>query len=66
MNTPREELRRAALVLQEQGATHISLWHPQGWKAPRGFPRRELLCTPTQGGSTVSVRLDKLIAWCQQ
>ena len=60
---PRPDLKAAALVLKGQHVERISFWASDDWRAPKGFPRKELLCVPAQGGKTWSVKVDKLLAF---
>ena len=59
------ELKIAAQTCLAHGLTHMNVWTPQGWKPPKGFPRRELLCVPAMGGRTSSVDAAKLVKWCE-
>lgn len=58
-----EHLKTLALLCEHAEAETITVWTPQGWKAPKGFPRRELLCCPTQGGKTWRINRKRLLAW---
>jgi hypothetical protein len=53
--TLQHDLKTQALAHVAFGLKTMSIWTPDGWKAPKGFPRRTLLCKPTQGGNTWSV-----------
>jgi hypothetical protein len=55
-----EELRMCARTAIELGHDGLQVWVPQGWKAPKGFPKRELLCCPSAGGRTYRVDARKL------
>lgn len=55
-----------AVACHEQGLERMTVWTPQGWKPPKGFPRRELLCCPTEGGNTWSISTSKLIRYLTQ
>lgn len=59
-------LLATARTLADAGAQSMSVWTPQGWKAPKGFPRRTLLCKPTVGGSTWTVSVQRLITWLEK
>ena len=41
-----------AMLAECVGMKRMSIWTPDGWKAPKGFPRRSLLCCPSKGGNT--------------
>lgn len=43
------------------GLEYFSIWTPDGWVAPKGFPLRELLCNPATGGSTWSVKTKRFL-----
>ena len=60
-----DDLLTHAKACKLQGLDRMTVWTPQGWKAPKGFPRRELLCIPTEGGKTWSVSTDRLLAWLE-
>jgi hypothetical protein len=60
------ELLATARTLADQDVEWMQVWTPQGWKAPKGFPRRTLLCKPTAGGSTWTVSVQRLIAWLEK
>jgi hypothetical protein len=53
--TLRHDLKTRAIGHVSFGLKTMAIWTPEGWKAPKGFPRRVLLCKPSQGGSTWSV-----------
>jgi hypothetical protein len=59
-----EALAAEARALEREGLKHMTVWTPQGWKPPAGFPRRYFLSAPTSGGRNYHVRVDKLLAWC--
>ncbi len=56
-------LQIAVQTAVEQGWPTFTIWTPQGWQAPKGFPRRELLCCPSEGGRTWRVDSLRLLAW---
>lgn len=45
-------LASLAMFAAGSGIKTMSIWTPDGWKAPKGFPRRRLMCCPTIGGKT--------------
>lgn len=49
------DLEAKAILCRAMGQKSMTFWSPDGWKAPKGFPRRSLVCKPTQGGSTWAV-----------
>jgi hypothetical protein len=50
-----------ALLADGFGLEHFTIWTPDAWKAPKGFPRRELMCKPTQGGTTWRVKTKRYL-----
>lgn len=50
-----------ALLADGFGMEYFTIWTPEGWKAPKGFPRRELLCVPATGGATWRVKTKRLL-----
>jgi len=55
MTTPvtlQHDLTTHALACVAVGIKHMSIWTPDDWSAPKGFPRRSLLCRPSVGGKT--------------
>lgn len=62
----RDYLLKTARVCKLVGLANATIWTPADWKAPKGFPRRTLLCVPTAGGKTWSVSTDRLLAWLEK
>lgn len=58
-----DEMRLHAEALHEDERSWMTLVLPKGWKAPKGFPRRELLCEREDGGRAVSVNVRRLLRW---
>lgn len=50
-----------ALLADAMCQPHTTIWAGDGWVAPKGFPRRELLCCPTIGGKTWRVKTQRLL-----
>lgn len=42
---------------------HVIIEVPEGWRAPKGFPRRELMCVNGKGESVYRVRAERLLGW---
>lgn len=61
-----EELAAEAARVRAAGLERVMLVVPAKWKAPPGFPRRELACVNYRGESVVWVRADRLAAWCEK
>jgi hypothetical protein len=61
-----EDLLQRARLLKSHGIERMNVWTPEGWKAPKGFPRRELMCKPTIGGSTWDVSVARLVAYLEK
>lgn len=59
LNTALQDLRDMC-----RGKTEVTLCFPQGWKAPRGFPRGELLCVNAHGERVRAINTKRLLAWC--
>lgn len=58
-----EHLKTLLVLAENSPCESLNVWTPQGWKAPKGFPRRELLCCPSKGGNTWRINREKLLAW---
>jgi hypothetical protein len=54
-----------ARALVREGVEFMTVWTPQGWRAPRGFPRKELLCVPSMGGKTWRVNAARLVKFLE-
>lgn len=50
-----------ALLADGFGLEWLTIWTPDDWKAPKGFPRRELLCVPSAGGKTWRVKTKRFL-----
>lgn len=64
--TADSELRASAIALDAMGIEFMTVWTPQGWRAPKGFPRRELLCCPAKGGKTSRINVRRLLGYFDQ
>lgn len=56
-----DRMRQDAAAVLGAGLKRLSFWAPHCWKPPKGFPRRELLCCPYDGGSMWSVDAARLL-----
>lgn len=56
-----------ALAIEHEllGLKRVQLVFPAGWKAPPGFPRRELACVNAAGERVAWVSTARLLAWCR-
>ncbi len=61
-----EYLLTTARMFKVLGQPTTTLWTPADWKAPKGFPRRTLLCVPIAGCKTWTVSTDRLLAWLEK
>ncbi len=59
-------LKQSAQAALKAGLSHMTVWTPEGWKAPKGFPRRELLGISAFGGKSWSVSAKALVKWCDR
>ena len=64
--TDAKDMLYTARLFEAQSVKQMTIWTPDGWKAPKGFPRRELLCKPTTGGNAWRVSVPRLIAWLEK
>jgi hypothetical protein len=48
------------------GCDRAMLVFPPGWKAPQGFPRREVACVNSKGDTVAWVKAERLLAWVQR
>ncbi len=55
--------REAALAIRAGLGCHLVL--PKNWKAPRGFPRGELLCVNSREERVVSFNPKRLLKWIE-
>jgi hypothetical protein len=59
------QLLAEARALLRMDVEYMAVWTPQGWKAPKGFPRRELLCIPSTGGKTWQVKTARMVKYLE-
>lgn len=60
--TPQEMLDECARY-RDAGLKHITLVFPMCWRAPRGFPRGELLCVNQADERVYRLPIIKLERW---
>ena len=58
--------RCATAVARGEDEPVVVLTLPPGWKAPKGFPRREVLSVNERGERNCRVRADRLLAWLER
>lgn len=61
-----EQLARAARMSLNATLPWALLVVPRPWHAPRGFPRRELVCVNSDNEAVVSVSAKRLLAWVER
>lgn len=59
------ELEAVAARALATGCDRVTLTVPADWRAPRGFPRQELLSVNGYGWRNISVSARRLAAWCK-
>lgn len=52
-----------AAIARPGAKPRISVALPRCWRAPKGFPRRELLCVNGLGERVYSIPADRLLRW---
>ena len=58
-----DQLRIHEYAVLAAGGRGMTITEPKGWKAPAGFPRRELLSVNAKGERNVRVLAHRVIEW---
>lgn len=58
-----DELAVECVAALGRGSEALTLKIPRGWKPPKGFPRRELMCETSHGGPVWRIDARRLLAW---